>query len=140
MIDMTQPRKAVTGADVLTVSPEGQFFTFGSVILLKKKDCIVIAHAGPQAGQKLRLPLEFPATVDGVTYAVDLPDLAVTEVKAKKTRPNIAAGEKTKIQMCREIFAANATLDKAAMVAKFIDEAKCTPAGANTYFLTCMKG
>lgn len=140
MIDMTQPCKAITGANILTVGDNNQLFSFGAITMLKKKDCIVLVAFGERAGQKVRLPLEFPATVDGVTYAMDAPE--VEDVKPTRApRAKLEEGQKTKIQMCREIFQSMpvAKFTKADVVARFIAEAKCTPAGANTYYLTILK-
>lgn len=143
MIDMT---KSVTvtraGFDVMTFS-ENQFFTFGKILLTRKNEVIVLV-AGV-AKKKVTLPNVFPATIDGVTYVVDVPDapVAVSTDKPKRERP--VAGAETKISICKRIFAEMqggviGGSDKAAIVARFVSEANCTPAGANTYFITCMKG
>lgn len=133
-----------TGLEVFTLGAPGaehQVFAFGKILLLRKEHCIVLAAAGPRAGKKVELPLEFPATIDGVTYVVDIPAAAPVETaepaKAKRGR---AAGGETKLSKCKAIYAANATLDKAAVIKLFVEQAGCTPAGANTYYLTCKKG
>lgn len=59
--------------------------------------------------------------------------------KVKKVK-RAAPGGETKIAKCRALFAANPTLTREQIVALFISEAGCTPAGAVTYFLTCQKG
>jgi hypothetical protein len=58
---------------------------------------------------------------------------------ARAPRVKAAPGE-TKIAKCRAIYAANKDLDKDAMIAKFVADAGCTPAGAVTYYITCRKG
>jgi len=141
MIDMTkQVTVNKTGLQVLT-HDRGQFFTFGQVTLLKKSDLIVLVSAGEQAGKKVRLPLTFPCTVDGVEYVVDAPEpVAAEDVKPKKAGPKRGEGP-TKLDKCKAIFAEYKGKDflKSTVVQRFIDEAACTPAGANTYFLLCKK-
>lgn len=137
MIDMTQPVLVTrTGLDVMTHA-EHQFFTFGKILLLRKKTCIVLVAA---TQKKVELPLTFPATIDGVTYVVDMPDAPTVAATDKPKRERPAAGGETKIAMCKRIYVEMAGSDKAAIVARFVSEAKCTPAGANTYFITCAKG
>lgn len=143
MIDMTQVKTVTkTGIDVSTRNEEGQFFVFGKITLLKKKDCIVAVSAGPKTGTKVRLPLTFPCTVDGVEYVADIPvagvDAPEPAVKAKRQRAE--PGQPTKIEKCRALFAANPGIDKPAMIKLFVEQAGCTPQGANTYFITCKKG
>lgn len=59
--------------------------------------------------------------------------------RRKAPRPPLACGE-SKIAKCRAIYAEAPTLDKVAMIKRFVDEAGCTPLGAVTYYLTCKKG
>lgn len=61
-------------------------------------------------------------------------------VVVKPARVKVALeGGVTKIQRCRELYAANIQLDKPAMIDLFVREAGCTPMGANTYYITCRK-
>lgn len=145
MIDMTTPFTVTTsGLEVLAQGDTPtQLFTFGKILLLRKDHCIVLVSAGEKAGKKIHLPLTFPATVDGVTYHVDRPDAVTTTPKAKQTRAKAAPGE-TKIAKCRAIFRRmNGHVvggsSKAEIVAAFVAEAGCTPAGANTYYITLNK-
>lgn len=139
MIDTTTPfTVTASGLDVLSQGDTPtQLFTFGKILLLRKDHCIVLVSAGSKAGKKISMPLEFPATIDGVTYHVDRPEAAAASAtEAKAVRTKAAPGE-TKIAKCRAIFQANPSLDKAAMKQLFVEQAGCTPAGANTYYLTC---
>lgn len=117
-----------------------QLFTFGQILLLRRDHCIVLVKAGPKTGKKVSMPLVFPAVADGVTYHVDVPEeTAATSDKPARTPRVKAADGETKIAKCKRIFADNPTLDKEAVIAKFVVDAGCTPAGAVTYFLTCRK-
>lgn len=140
MIDTTKSRTVnKTGIDVMTLV-ENQLFTFGKIVLLKKKDCIVLVSTGEQAGKKVRLPLEFPCTVDGVEYVADIPEEVVAAPADAPKKEKVAAGE-TKIAKCRAIFAEDGiNKTKSEVILRFINEVGCTPAGANTYYLTCRKG
>jgi hypothetical protein len=164
MIDTTR-KQAVkqTGLNVYTVGDTPtQLYTYGKILLIRKDHCIVLASAGPDAGKKVQLPLEFPATVNGIEYYVDFPtplpidmqmpskaELAeleqqVAQLKAQiaghpTTRQRPAKGE-SKLDKCRAILkAAPVGAAKADVVAKFISDALCTPAGANTYYLLLKK-
>lgn len=119
------------------------------VLLTKKNDVIAKALTnvnGFVIGNKYRVPIKYvsclptPAEQGG---GYTLHSKKVAEVKVESTRaPRVKAaleGGITKIQRCRELFAANSQLDKPAMIALFISEAKCTPQGANTYYITCKK-
>lgn len=141
MIDTTRPVTVTqTGLDILSQGDsEPQLFTFGKILLLRKDHCVVLVAAGPKAGKKVQMPLTFPATVDGATYHVDMP--AADAVKEKRVKP--APGE-SKIAKCRAIYAAfpfssDLKADRAAIIQKFIDDVKCTPQGAVTYYITCSK-
>jgi len=143
MIDTTQPYTVKkTGLDVLTQGDTPMhLFKFGRILLLRKNHCVVLVSAGPKAGKKIDLPLMFPATVDGVTYHVNVPVAmgGATGGKNCAPRSKLAPGVETKITMCKRIFAEMPGADKTAVVARFISEAQCTPAGANTYYITCAK-
>lgn len=139
MINTTQPITIKrTGMQVLMQGENvSQLIVYGKILLLRKDSCIVLVAA---TNKKVNLPLTFPAVVDGVTYHVDIP---VTEVNAsapvKPAKVKPVDGE-TKIAICKRIYCEMVGSDKAAIVARFVEEAKCTPAGANTYFITCRKG
>lgn len=61
-----------------------------------------------------------------------------TKVAAK---PEVEAAPKvpSKLSICRTIFAANPTLTRKDMIAKFVSEAGATEKGAATYYATCKK-
>lgn len=142
MIDSTQQVTVTrSGLNILTEGDTpNQLFTFGKIVLLRKKHCIVLVSVGPQAGKKIDMPLVYPAQIEGTTYHVDVPqeieDTSPAEPKRVKTS---LEGGVTKIQRCRELYAANPQFTREQMIALFISEAKCTPQGAVTYFLTCKK-
>jgi hypothetical protein len=87
-----------------------------------QQDGLPMIHGGGQL--QLWVPVDAPA-------AEDKP--------ARAPRVKAAPGE-TKIAKCRAIYAAHKDLDKEALLAKFVAEAGCTPAGAVTYLITCKKG
>lgn len=139
MIDTTKQRTITkSGVDIVTQGDhETQIFTFGKVLLLRDDYCIVRVVA---TNKKVNMPLVYPAVIDGVTYHADIEDAAapVESDKPKRTGPKRGEGP-TKMDLCKEIFAANKDKPKAEVIALFVSEAKCTPAGANTYYLTCKK-
>lgn len=138
MIDITRTVTVTqTGLSIVSQTADAQLVVCGKILLLRKDHCVVLLSAGPKAGKKVQMPLTFPATIDGETYHVDAPATDVApEAKAKRTRP--APGE-SKLDKCKAIFAANREADKATVIKMFVEQAQCTPAGANTYYLTCKK-
>lgn len=46
----------------------------------------------------------------------------------------------SKMQMCKQLYAANGHLSRSKMLELFINQAGCTPAGANTYYHTITNG
>lgn len=51
----------------------------------------------------------------------------------KKVKPS-------KMQMCKQLYAANGHLSRSKIIELFVNQAGCTPAGANTYYHTISKG
>lgn len=122
-------------AMILDCTCEFQVFT---VLLVRKRT--VIAAQRNAAGVTLS-KIEIPITVgpNDNTWVYE-PEAAevVKPKKAGPTRP--IEGGITKIQRCRELFAANVQMSRDEMIELFIKEANCTPQGAVTYFITCKKG
>lgn len=141
MIDST--RSVTVTKTGLQVLAEGdsvlELYTFGNILLLRPGHCVVKVVAGPMAGQKIRLPLTFPAVVDGVTYHVDVPDQQPTAPKLTSKRVRPVAGQPTKMDKCRKLFADNRSKPKNEIVEMFVNQAGCTAAGANTYYITLRK-
>lgn len=119
------------------------------VILTRKNHvvarCLTSDHL--EQGSKYQMPIEFmgmwPAPLPyGTATLFRTPEHAgeddgVAQAAApKRTRP--APGE-SKLDKCKAIFAANREADKTTVVKMFVEQAGCTPAGANTYYLTCKK-
>lgn len=115
------------------------------VLMVRKNEIIARWITGERKGVKVVLPFGKMSgfgpmvgmsqyhlyTKAAVTPASDAPAPGVKRVKADGP---------TKIELCRAIYARNPALPKEEMKALFVSEAKCTPAGANTYYLTCKKG
>lgn len=127
---------------------DGQLFEPCLEILLVRNTHVIAREAGKKDAKKLELPLAWgkdghmnleiaPYPLHLYSAVGKVPQLAAA-VGAKKAGPKRKEGP-TKMDKCRELFAANPTLDKAAMVKLFIDEAECTPAGAVTYWSTINK-
>ncbi len=140
MIDLTKQTTLTTPGCSLVTIKEHQVFAYGKVLLVRHDHCVVMVTAGDKAKTKVRMPLTYPVVVDGVQYAADVSDEHVAKAPAMDVarKPKRVTGE-TKLDRCRAIFSENRGLDKAAIVKKFIDEAACTPAGANTYYLSIKK-
>lgn len=137
MIDTTRTVTVTrTGLNIVAQGNDAQMFICGKILLLRKDHCVVLISAGPKAGTKVQMPLTFPATVDGATYHVDMPEVSAAPVAKKRVK---AAPGETKIDKCKVIFAAHRDAPKADVIKMFVEEVGCTPAGANTYFLTCKK-
>lgn len=63
--------------------------------------------------------------------------IAVVPTVAPVTTPSSGS----KLDICRSLYAAHhTTIDRQGMIQLFIQQAKCTPAGASTYYATCKKG
>lgn len=147
MIDFTRNVTVrCSGAEVVQLVDQ-QVFAYGTILLLRKDHCVVLIKAGPKAGKKITMPLVFPATIDGVTYYANIAPVEADASPAvqPKARSKRVEGVKTKIEVCREIYAAypvtaDLKADKAAIIQKFITEAHCTAQGAVTYYNTCSKG
>ena len=166
MIGLSHPHKRTVKQTGLSVYTRGdtpvQLYMYGKILLIRKDHCVVLVSAGPDTGKKVDFPLEFPVNVNGVEYDVDFPtplpidmevptnaELAELEQRVAQLKAQIAAhpskrqraakGE-TKLDKCRAILKQSAPdAVKADVVAKFISEALCTPAGANTYYLLLKK-
>lgn len=116
-------------------------------IVMARKDHVIAKVTGPhKAGvlTKVQLPLVFgPAgvVVNDLTYELLLKK-GTEPKKASSTKrpgPKARGDGPTKMDLCRAIWKANPNLSKLDMCTKFIDEAKCTKMGANTYYLTLKK-
>ena len=55
------------------------------------------------------------------------------------TSPVPAAPAGTKLSACWNLYRANQRADRSALIAMFVANAGCTPAGAATYYSTCVK-
>lgn len=145
-VPLTRDDKVVVaqvGDRLIYMAPTGDEDVL-EVILTRRKAVIAraLTAATIVAGKKYEMPLEYvggfpaPAASGQVSlYRKVAPP--VTEAKPKRER---AAKGETKLDKCRAIFAAApAGATKADIVAKFVADANCTPAGANTYYLTLKK-
>lgn len=91
-----------------------------------------IWHRGCR-GAKLTRVSALP-TVDLQKYgAVAHPVLPVTKVQVFKP-----SGE-SKIDACKKLYLRYSMCSRSEIIAKFVAEAGCTPAGAGTYYATCKK-
>ena len=126
-------RPAMTGAQPMVYT-----------ILLVRKGSIVCAAAGDKAGlyRKFELPVSTVGEekINGL-YTVFVPEGAAPSPAAHVAvkRERATAGVETKISKCRAIFQFHKDLDKKGMIDLFVYEVGCTPAGANTYYLTLKK-
>lgn len=143
------PCKARVG-DKIIAELDGQLFTPAFEVLLVRKDHIIVRETGKKGAAKLQMPLTWDkngAKLDVSTMPMHLylkgevTGLPVATDTPKKAGPKRdLTGAPTKISMCREIYAANMDKSKEEIIALFVKDAKCTPLGANTYYLTCKKG
>lgn len=115
-------------------------------IIMVRKDHVVARIVGKhKVGTvvKMQLPNSWPVQgvmIDSSVFKLyQKPGTAPVAGKAKKAGPKRGDGP-TKMDKCRAIVKANPNLAKVEMIAKFVGEAGCTPMGANTYYLTIMKG
>lgn len=146
-VPLTREDKVVVarvGDRLIYMSPTGDEDVL-EVILTRRKAVIARALTSATnmvAGKKYEMPLEylggFPAPVASGQVSL-YRKAAVPAAAAAPKRERAAKGE-TKLDKCRAIFkAAPAGASKADIVAKFVADAGCTPAGANTYYLTLKK-
>lgn len=146
--DFSTPFK-LTGETILNlVAPDQTEAKQYKVLLLRKKGAVVAPVDGD--GKTLKVTIgynvvdaEVAKTVDVfVPEAYEVPVAAAAPEAGAETPAPKAKKDKgeTKIAKCRAIYAASpeGTL-KADIVARFVNEAGCTPAGANTYYVTLSK-
>lgn len=123
-------------AMILSSNPEFEVFT----VLLVRKTTVIAAVRDAKGVAIKKIELDRTIVPVNSNYWIYEPEVAVDTAPTKEKRVKVALeGGITKIQRCRELFAANAQLDKAAMIDLFVREAQCTPMGANTYYITCRK-
>lgn len=121
----------------MILDSRGEFDVF-TVLLVRKKT--VVAAVRDAKGVTIKKIEIGKIVASGDNTWVYEPEVAADTAPTKEKRVKVALeGGITKIQRCRELFAANAQLDKAAMIDLFVREAQCTPMGANTYYITCRK-
>lgn len=115
-------------------------------ILLAKKNGLIVRAVGPRRSTtpvKIDLPIQWDAAgheVDGVKYKFMLKSGVEIAPKSGKIKRVGKKGEgPTKLDLCRQIWKDNPNLPRKDMTAKFVSDAKCTPQGANTYYLSVQK-
>lgn len=119
------------------------------MIMLVRKDYIICRMSTSSTRSKFTIPVSTWTQEDGIPMMFSggnlelwvndpTPKSTSTVVVIKRQRP--AVGE-SKIAKCRAIYGdpANLRLSRDEMIAKFVSDAKCTPQGAVTYYLTCSK-
>lgn len=113
-------------------------------ILLARSNELIVRAVGMRRSTtpvKVVLPIIWDPNghvVDGVKYQFyKKADVVIgpKSGKVKRVGPKRAEGEKSKLDVCRELWTANPNANAVDMKAKFVSEGKCTPAGANTYYL-----
>lgn len=139
------PREITTRDKLVRMDPLGEQTVIA--ILLTRRKSLICRADGQQTKFELMFTTwtqedpRFPLLYNGCTYQLYVPVDATPAADKPVRAPRVkAAPGETKIAKCRAIFAANPTLDKDAMIAKFVADAGCTPAGAVTYYITCRKG
>jgi hypothetical protein len=134
------PERVITSQDKLVrMDPTGEE-TVVNILLTRRTNLICRTEGAPN---KFELFFTTWSQEDGVplihagsTFRLFVPvGAAAAPVAAKREKP--AKGE-SKLDKCRAIFKANASLDKVAIKKLFI-EAGCTEGGANTYYLMIKK-
>lgn len=111
-------------------------------ILLAKKDSIVVRVKGAHRSsmpKKIDLPIQWDPTgheVDGVKYQfLKNPGVEIGPKSGKIKKLGKRAEGPSKLDVCREIWKTNPNVTRQDMIGKFVSDGKCTPAGANTYYL-----
>lgn len=137
-VAITAPYELTTRNKVAMILSSACEFDVLTILLVRKKT--VIAAKKNAAGVTL-MKVEIPKIVDALAPTWVYEPEAAEEVKPKKAAPvRVLEGGITKIQRCRELYAANVQMSREEMVALFVKEANCTPQGAVTYYITCKKG
>lgn len=133
--------QAATGDRIKMLEPTKLGGDIAEVIMVRKQGIVARSLLNPKI--KYDLPLNYCVSGsihnDKHLFLYRSPKNIVIKTPSK-TRQKRVKGGITKIQRCRELYAANPSLDKAAMLELFQREAGCTPLGANTYYLLCKKG
>lgn len=133
------PHRATTSDRIVRTEVTGDT-TIWSILMVRKTSLIIRQHGTNQKAELRNVdftgwPVMWGDAQVQLFRPLNLPETGATAVK--RTRPVI--GE-SKIAKCKQIYASNPTFTREQMIAAFIAEAACTPAGAVTYFLTCKKG
>lgn len=137
-VAITAPYELTTRNKVAMILSSACEFDVFTVLLVRKKT--VIAAKKNAAGVTL-MKIEIPKIVDELAPTWVYEPEVEAAVKPKKAGPVRVAleGGVTKIQRCKELYAANVQMSREEMIALFIKEANCTPQGAVTYYITCKK-
>lgn len=136
------PERVITSQDKLVrMDPTGEQ-TVINILLTRRTNLICREQGGTKKFELLfttwtQEDPRFPLLHNGSTYRLFVPVGAATAAAPAAKREKPAKGE-SKLDKCRAIFKANASLDKAAIKKLFI-EAGCTEGGANTYYLMIKK-
>jgi hypothetical protein len=139
------PHQITSRDKLVAVTDKGTTFVVN--ILLTRRKVLICRKANDEHAKKFEMYFTvwdqqdgLPRIANGYQWTLYVPvDAPASDAKPVVKRVNAAPGE-TKIAKCRAIYAAHKDLDKEALLAKFVAEAGCTPAGAVTYLITCRKG
>lgn len=93
-------------------------------------------------GHKLVKPTAAPAAAPVATprerfLAGDVPPIQLKTTPIVPKAPEQLSGNK--IDVCKTLYLKFSMLSRAEVIAKFVSQAGCTPAGAGTYYATCKK-
>jgi len=104
----------------------------GGVYMRRHKRCGYTHTHTIKNGKRITVA-EAPINTLGAVAAKTLTKRAINipTPKPKRTKP---AGGKSKLTLCREIFAESPYLTRFALITLFVENASCTKAGAATYY------
>lgn len=130
---------------VARVNDEGKPVQHFEILLAKKDKIIVRAIDARRASDpvKIDLPIAWDKNghdIDGKKFRfMKKPGVEIGAKSGKIKRVGKKQEGPSKLDLCRQIWKDNANLTRKDMLAKFVSDAKCTPAGANTYYLLVQK-
>lgn len=111
-------------------------------ILLAKKNSIIVRALGARKASspvKIELPVQWSPTGhehDGQKYQfLTKKGVEIGPKSGKIKRVGKKQEGPSKLDVCRQIWKDNPNVTRQDMLAKFVADGKCTPAGANTYYL-----
>ena len=94
-------------------------------------------HRGCRGAPLVRVQIATGTPVDKRFTTDNVPPIQLKTTPIVPKAPEQLGGNK--IDICKTLYLKFSMLSRAEIIAKFVSQAGCTPAGAGTYYATCKK-